>query len=53
MQIVLYKIRLYAQLIHLLDQFYEYGAINIRSPELAGYTGKIVKVRIELSLSKE
>ena len=25
---------------------YEYGAINIRSPELAGYVGKTVKVRI-------
>lgn len=27
---------------------YEYGAINIRSPELAKYVGKIVKIRVEL-----
>lgn len=26
---------------------YEYGAINIRSPDLAKYVGKTVKVRIE------
>jgi hypothetical protein len=26
---------------------YAYGAINIRSPELAEYVGKTVKVRIE------
>ena len=26
---------------------YEYGAINIRSPELLGYVGKKVKARIE------
>ena len=26
---------------------YDYGAINIRSPELVGYVGKKVKVRIE------
>jgi hypothetical protein len=26
---------------------YNYGAINIRSPDLADYVGKIVKVRIE------
>jgi hypothetical protein len=26
---------------------YEYGAINIRSPELAKYVGKTVKVRVE------
>lgn len=26
---------------------YNYGAINIRSPDLAEYVGKTVKVRIE------
>lgn len=26
---------------------YNYGAINIRSPDLANYVGKVVKVRIE------
>lgn len=28
---------------------YEYGAINIRSPELAKYVGKMVKVKVEES----
>ena len=26
---------------------YNYGAINIRSPELAGYIGRRVRVRVE------
>lgn len=26
---------------------YEYGTINIRSPELARYVGKTVKVKVE------
>lgn len=26
---------------------YNYGAINIRSPDLADYVGKVVKVRVE------
>lgn len=29
------------------QKIYEYGAINIRSPELAKYVDKRVKVRIE------
>jgi len=29
------------------SKIYDYGAINIRSPDLADYVGKIVKVRIE------
>jgi hypothetical protein len=29
------------------DKIYEYGAINVRSPELAKYVGKKVKVRVE------
>ncbi len=29
------------------SKIYEYGAINIRSPELAKYVGKCVKVRVE------
>ena len=28
-------------------KIYEYGAINIRSSELAKYIGKIVKVKVE------
>jgi uncharacterized Rmd1/YagE family protein len=28
-------------------KIYKYGAINIRSPELVKYIGKIVKVKIE------
>ena len=28
-------------------KIYDYGAINIRSPELAKYVGKKVKVRVE------
>ncbi len=29
-------------------KIYEYGAINIRSPELVKYVGKRVKVRVEM-----
>jgi hypothetical protein len=29
------------------DKVYTYGAINIRSPELVGYIGKKVKVKVE------
>lgn len=29
------------------NKTYEYGAINIRSPDLAKYVGKTVKVNVE------
>ena len=29
------------------NKTYEYGAINIRSPDLVKYVGKTVKVRVE------